>query len=186
MIGIHAERVTGHDQVVRWVVPPGILPVGRVRGAPGRLGEMLCEGTISDALTEHGAVWLWLGEGLSWAREGSAVQSALRQALAEPVGWLVEPAAGEVLARVTEDLLAGSVGDFVRSHGGSVTAHPAGDAVEVQLGGACEHCPAAEYTLRLRLLGELRRRCPDLVESGAGRGRLRLQLQGLLVQPVDM
>lgn len=139
---------------------------------------MLCAGTFSEALTEHGAVWLWLREDLSWAREGPAVQTALRQALVEPSGWLVEPAPGEVLAHVTEDLLAGSVGDFVRSHGGSVTARPAGgEEVAVQLGGACEHCPAAEHTLRLRLLGELRRRCPDLVESGAGRGQLRLRLE---------
>jgi Fe/S biogenesis protein NfuA len=35
------------------------------------------------------------------------------------VRWVVESAPGEVLEHVTADLLAGSVGDFVRSHGGS-------------------------------------------------------------------
>jgi Fe-S cluster biogenesis protein NfuA len=179
VIGIHAERVAGDDHVVRWVVPAGTLPVGRVRAAPGPLGEMLSEGTISDALSEHTAVWLWLREGLSWATSGRAVQSALREALADPAGWVVEPAAGEVLQRVTADLLAGSVGDFVRSHGGSVTARPAGDdAVAVQLGWACEHCAAAEFTLRARLLGELRRRCPDLVEVDRGAGGLTVTLGG--------
>lgn len=179
MIGIHAERVVGDDRAVRWVVPAGTLPPGRVRRAPGRFGEMLGEGTLSDALSEHTAVWLWLREGLSWAQSGSEVQSALRDALADPDGWLVEPAPGEVLERVTADLLAGPVGDFVRSHGGSVTTQPAGgDAVAVQLGGACEHCPAAEFTLRERLLGELRRRCPDLVEVDRGHGGLTLTIPG--------
>ncbi len=179
MIAIHAERVAGDDRAVRWVVPAGILTVGRVRWAPARLGEMLSDATLSDALVEHSAVWLWLREGLSWTSEGAAVQSALREALADPAGWMIEPAPGEVLAHVTEDLLSGSVGDFVRSHGGSATARQAGgDAVAVQLGGACEHCPAAEYTLRLRLLGELRRRCPDLVELDRGHDGLTLMLGG--------
>lgn len=177
MIGIHAERVADDERAVRWVVPGGSVAVGRVRHAPGRLGEMLSEGMLSDALTEHTAVWLWLRDGLSWAQSGAEVQRALRDALADPDGWVVEPAPGEVLERVTADLLAGSVGDFVRSHGGSVTARPAGgDAVAVQLGGACEHCPAAEFTLRARLLGELRRRCPDLVEVDHGRGGLTLTI----------
>lgn len=176
MIGVHAERVDGDDRVVRWVMPAGTLPHGRVRRAPGALGEILRDGTMSDALVEHTAVWLWLREGLSWSAYGGTVQRALREALAEPGGWEIDPAPGEVLERVTADLLAGTVGDFVRSHGGSVAAHRDGNAVEVHLGGACEHCPAAEHTLRLRLLDALRRRCPDVVESDRGRGRLRLHL----------
>ena len=178
MIGIHAERVAADDRAVRWVVPAGTLPAGRVRKAPGRFGEMLTDGTISDALAEHTAVWLWLREDLSWTQLGAAAQSALRDALADPDAWLVEPAPGEVLENVTADLLAGPVGDFVRSHGGSVSAGRSGDEITVQLGGACEHCPAAGYTLRLRLLDELRRRCPDLVETEHGHGGLTLTLAG--------
>ena len=176
MIGIHAERVAGDDQAVRWVVPAGTLPAGRVRTAPGRLGEMLSDGTLSDALTEHTAVWLWLRKDLSWAQLGAAVQSALREALADPDAWAVEPAPGEVLEHVTADLLAGSVGDFVRSHGGSVTAQRSGDEITVQLGGACEHCPAAEHTLRLRLLDALRHRCPGLADSAGEHGQISLRL----------
>ncbi len=177
MIGIHAERVTGEDRVVRWVVPAGTLPVGRVRSAPGQFGEMLSDGTLSDALVEHTAVWLWLRDGLSWATSGTAVQSALREALADPGAWTVEPAPGEVLEHVTADLLAGSVGDFVRSHGGSVSTHRAGDTVTVRLGGACEHCPAAGLTLRGRLIGELRSRCPGLVEVEQDGKQLTLTLR---------
>lgn len=175
MIGIHAERVAGDDQVVRWVIPPGLLPAGLVRQAPGRLGEMIGDGTFSDVLAEHSAVWLWLRDGLSWSSAGAGVQSALREALADPGGWVVEPASGEVLEHVVSDLLSGPVGDFVRSHGGSVSAERHGDEVAVRLGGACEHCAAAEFTLRLRLLDALRQRCPDLVES-VGKGALTVRL----------
>ena len=178
MIGIHAERVVADDQAVRWVVPAGTLPAGRVRAAPGRLGEMLSDGTFSGTLAEHTAVWLWLRTGLSWARLGATVQSALREALADPDAWVVAPAPGEVLEHVTADLLAGPVGDFVRSHGGSVSARRSGEEITVQLGGACEHCPAAGLTLRGRLIGELRSRCPDLVVVEQGGRQLTLTLAG--------
>lgn len=178
-IALHAERVAGDPQAVRWVIPPGMLPVGRVDGAPGRLGELFADGTLTVGLVEHGALWLWLRANESWARFGTAVQSALRDALVDPAGWAVAPAPGEVLARVVADLLDGSVGDFVRSHGGSVRTEPVGtDAVAVTLGGACEHCPAAQHTLRARLLEQLRRRCPDVSEVDGGRGRMTLTLGG--------
>lgn len=178
MIGLHPERVGDDDRAVRWATTGVALPTGRVVQAPGRLGEMLSDATFSDALTEPTAVWLWLREGLSWAGCGNDVRAALRDALTDPGGWVVDPAPGEVLEHVTADLLTGSVGDFVRSHGGSVLVRRCGDEVAVRLGGACEHCPAAGHTLRLRLLEALRGRCPDLVETGGDRGELRLGLDG--------
>lgn len=178
-VALHAERVAGDPQAVRWVIPPGILPVGRVRRAPGRLGESFADGTLTAGLVEHGALWLWLRADASWADYGAPVQSALRDALTDQGGWNVEAAPGEVLARVVADLLDGSVGDFVRSHGGSVRTERVGaDAVAVSLGGACEHCPAAEQTLRARLMDQLRRRCPDVSETDRGRGRMTVRLAG--------
>lgn len=178
-VGIHAERVAGDPSAVRWVVPAGSVPVGRVRRAPGGLGGMFDDGTLTAGLVEHTAVWLWLRPDLSWASCGESVRSALSAALTEPHGWVVDRAAGEVLELVTNDLLDGSVGDFVRSHGGTVrTERNADGTVSVQLGGACEHCAAAESTLRTRLMGELRRRCPDLAEVGRDSKRLTLSLNG--------
>jgi Fe/S biogenesis protein NfuA len=121
-------------------------------------------------------VWLWLRDGLSWRGQGRQVAEALRAALDQPDSWVIEPAAGEVLARVTADLLDGPVGEFVRSHGGTVSVQRTGEVVTVQLGGACEHCPAAEQTLRQRLLDQLRQRCPELTELSSARGTLRLAL----------
>jgi len=177
VIAIHAERVTNDDRAVRWVVPAGSLAVGRVRNAPGRLGELLSDGTLSEAMVEHTAVWMWLRAGDSWTTRGATVQSALRDALVEPDHWIIDPAPGAVLARVTTDLLDGSVGDFIRSHGGTVSVRQVGlDAVAVDLGGACEHCPAAGHTLQLKLMGELRRRCPDLTEVDRDGTQLTLSL----------
>ncbi len=176
---MHAERVAADPQAVRWVIPAGMLPIGRLRRAPGPLGAMLDDGTLATGLVEHTAVWLWLRDGATWAEHGRAVQAGLREALDEPGVWTVDPAPGEVLARVTADLLDGPVGDFVRSHGGSVQARLGDDGtVAVQLGGACEHCPAAGLTLRQRLMTELRRRCPDLVEVDSAGRRLTLALRG--------
>ncbi len=157
-------------------MPAGTLPPGRVRHAPGRLGELLRDTTLSDALVEPTAIWLRLRDGLAWSQRGGEVQKALAEALADRDGWEISPAPGDVLERVTTDVLAGSLGEFVGSHGGSVVARRDGEDVEVHLGGACEHCPAAEYTLRLRLLDAMKRRCPDVVASGHGHGRLRLHL----------
>jgi len=47
--------------------------------------------------------------------------------------------------------------------------------VTIQLGGACEHCPAAEHTLHQRLIGELRRRMPGDHDSPHGTPRLAEQ-----------
>ena len=178
MIALHAERVTGEPLAVRWVVDTDGVPAGRVVSAPGDLGGWFAEGTLTAGLVEPTAVWLWLHDGLSWRHEGPAIQTALRAALAEPSAWVIDPAPGEVLERVTQDLLDGSLGDFVRSHGGSVAAERNGEVVTVKLGGACEHCPAAEHTLHQRIIGELRRRCPDLVELESRGGRLNLSLVG--------
>jgi Fe/S biogenesis protein NfuA len=181
VIAIHAERVTGEPSAVRWVIPAGLLPAGRIRRAPGDMGRLFADGTLTAGMAEHTAVWIWLRDGLSWRQQGGVVDRALRDALQSSADWDIEPAPGEVLERITADILDGSVGDFLRSHGGTATVRRLDDdVVEVQLGGACEHCSAAGHTLRLRLLGELQRRCPDLMEldgDQAADGRLTVALR---------
>ncbi|MCX2933218.1 NifU family protein [Mycobacterium sp. CVI_P3] len=169
--------MTGEPQAVRWVTHTDGLAAGRVVDAPGELGRRFADGALTDGLVDPTAVWLWLRDGLSWRDMGSAIHKALRAALAEPAGWTIEPAPGEILELVTAELLNGGPGEFVRSHGGSVAAERVGDAVTIRLGGACESCPAAEHTLRHRLVGELRRHCPDLVELESHNGRINLRVR---------
>ena len=66
---------------------------------------MFADGTLTAGLVEHGAVWLWLHDGQSWEARGTAVRSALSATLEDPGGWGIDPAPGEVLHRVTTDLL---------------------------------------------------------------------------------
>lgn len=87
MIGIHPERVSGDPRAVRWVMPAGTLAVGRVCRARGRLGDMLSDGTISAALAEHGALWLWLRAGESGPNSAMPVQAAPASALAIRPEW---------------------------------------------------------------------------------------------------
>ena len=177
VVALHAERVAREPFAVRWVVPAGIVQPGRVVSAPGELGGLFADGTLTAGLVEHAAVWLWLRDGLTWRDQGPAVQAALRDALDQPRDWIVEPAGGEVLERVTADVLDGVVGDFVHSHGGTVAVHRVDDdVVAVELGGACKNCPAADHTLRQRLMQQLRRRCPEVTEVERKGGRLLLTL----------
>ena len=71
----------------------------------------------------------------------------------------------------------GRSGDFVLSDGGAVAVHRGDDQlVAVELGGACKNCPAADHTLRQRLMQQLRRRCPEVTEVERTGGRLVLTL----------
>lgn len=190
-VPMHAEA-TGDPEVVRWVVPPGVLPLdGAVTALPGALGRMLEDGTLADVRVEQGALLVRSG-GPSWRTLGGAVRSALRSALAEPGGWEVgagttqqvtarpgtaqagtahdddAPAPAEALRTAVHDVLAGPTGDFIRSHGGQVEVVAVADrCVDVRLSGACAHCPAAFFTLHGRLEQDLRARYPELVELRA-------------------
>ncbi|GAB2884275.1 NifU family protein [Nocardioides pacificus] len=172
LVPVHPESVAGEPRALRWVMPGGVLPTGRLVRAPGRLGSLLADATITAGLVEHAGLWLWLRADLSWGAWGAAVRSALHEALEAPTDWEVEPAPDEIMRRVAADVLAGPAGDYVRSHGGLVDVADVGADVEagveggvlvLELGGACAGCPAMAWTLRDRLETALRKRLPDLV-----------------------
>lgn len=162
-VPVHPEPVAGRPDELRWVVPAGVLPPGRVRAAPGPLGVLLGSGVLADGLVERAAVWLRLTAG-SWRERGAEVRAALQQALLDPAGWRVDPPDDAALARVVADVLAGTTGDYVRSHGGRLDVAEVTDGVVVlDLSGTCEHCPAAGLTLHARVEAAVRDRWPDLV-----------------------
>jgi Fe-S cluster biogenesis protein NfuA len=168
LIAIHPERVADAPGELRWVMPAGTLCCsGPVTSAPAAFGALMASGAIAAVFVEDFAVRIALGPGLSWRADGAAIRSALHEALAQPDGWRASPAGqpspDERLAEVAEEVLAGRVGDFIRSHGGRPSVSSAKDGVvAIRLRGACDGCPAAGFTLRARLEGAIRERFPEL------------------------
>lgn len=167
---LHAESVPGDPLALRWVIADGLLPVGRVTAAPGRLGVMVAPGgPIVRALAERGALWTWLAGG-DWAESGADVRDAIVEAAQHLEAWQVEAADDEVLRLVADDVIERSLGAYIASHGGRICLLSVADGVaEMSLDGACAHCPAAGLTLYGRIERELRQRVgPHVVVHAAG------------------
>jgi NFU1 iron-sulfur cluster scaffold homolog, mitochondrial len=161
MIPIHATA-TANPQQLRWVVAEDRLPArGRVRRAPGRLGDLLDAGVIDEIEVRTGDVLITLRAGNSWRELGDDLRDALCDALPDPAGWRVDatPEGTTGLAAITAELLAGPIGALAESHGGSIElVSVEGDNVNVRLSGACRGCTAAASTLHDNLQRELRLR----------------------------
>lgn len=178
-VPVHPEQLAGDPRALVWSVPEVAIPAGRLVAAPGLLGELVSDGTLADGLVARGLVWLWLGDGRSWRDVGGRVREALQAALLEPEAWGVAPAGVEVLTRVTEYVLNGSLSDYVASHGGRITVSTVtDDTLELSFEGACANCPAADDTLHSRVEAAVREHYPTLrvvVEKPTPhRGRLLL------------
>ncbi len=161
---MHAEPVVTDPAALRWVVSER-LPVGRLNDAPGDLGALLREGVIAAATVEPHAVVLRLSDGYQWSEMGERIRRALTDALGRTGGWDVCGDDDAIVRQIVDEVLAGNVGDFVRSHGGEIdTVSVSAGVVEVELKGACRGCRAAGDTLHQRLETAIRARYPDLVE----------------------
>jgi Fe-S cluster biogenesis protein NfuA len=169
MVPFHPQSDPGRPERIRWILPGGVLPTtGGSVPVPPPLAALLADGTLSDVTVAADAVVTDLAPGRRWADDGPRVRTALHAALNAPAGWLSALAptlsdSDESVRRSVRRLLDGSVGDFVRSHGGSIELVDVCDGVViVRLAGACDGCPAARYTLRNRVEAELRRHHPRL------------------------
>ncbi|MFF8534424.1 NifU family protein [Streptomyces sp. NPDC015532] len=171
MIPLHPQQVPGRSDRLRWVIPAGILTgTGALAEVPEPLAALLSDGTLAQIALEGEAVVTCLGADRTWPGEGARVRTALHAALDDPAGWI--PATGiapcdddALLYGAAREVLAGPVGDFARSHGGSIDLVGVRDGiVTVRLGGACHGCPASWFTLHQRLECQLRRRHPGLRE----------------------
>lgn len=77
-----------------------------------------------------------------------------------------------VLRMAVQQVIDGEVGDYVRSHGGSVELFKVDDGVvEVKLDAACAHCPASEVTLTTRFEKAVRASYPSVKKITAVTGR---------------
>ena len=161
---MHAQPTATDPRVLRWVVAE-TLPTGRLRDAPGDLGELLRRGCIASATSEPHGIVIALRPPFTWASEGEQVRRALTAAIPQTEQWELTGDEDAILAEITKDILAGPVGDFVRGHGGEIRVVEAHDAVVVvALDGACRGCGAAGQTLHQRLDGAIRERYPALRE----------------------
>ncbi|MFI9600901.1 NifU family protein [Streptomyces sp. NPDC052043] len=170
VVPMHPEA-TADPQAVRWVIPAGTLPVlGEIAEAPDELGRLLHSEDVASIAVETQAVVIRLADGRSWSGAGVRMRDALSAALQHPQRWRPADVVTEDdrLRAALQDVLDGSAGDYIRSHGGEVTIVSAHDRrAEVRMAGTCTHCPAAGFTLHSRLESELRARFPELVELRA-------------------
>ena len=162
---------TPDPDVLRWVIPDGLLPfTGEVAQAPTLLQKLMDDGTLRSVRVDGGGVLTLLGAGHDWRTEGARVRSALVDALGAPKSWRGADTAhasgpDDALEAAARQIADGSLGTFVNSHGGALVVHSVRDGVvEIAMEGACDHCPAAEITMHARFEHLLRRRCPWLVE----------------------
>ncbi|MFD2684500.1 NifU family protein [Streptomyces phyllanthi] len=168
---MHPQPVAGHPDRLRWIIPAGTLTgTGPLAEVPAPLATLMADGTLAQIMLEPAAVVTLLGPGHTWTEEGARVRTALHAALDDPSGWI--PAVGTdqghddtLLHRAAREVLAGEVGDFARSHGGTIDLVDVHDGVvTVRLGGTCDGCPASWFTLQQRLESRLRRHHPGLRE----------------------
>ncbi len=172
---LHAEAVPADPSVMRWVFGNDLPACGRLVDAPGMLGKMIEPGgLIVRAVAERRALWTWLAQP-SWATDGVAVREAVYDAAARLNDWRIEPAPDDVLALVAADVIDRTLERFIASHGGEIALIKAcHNEVDVQLGGACKHCPVSGMTLHGRIAHEIRERtgeeiCVKAVTEGRRR-----------------
>jgi Fe-S cluster biogenesis protein NfuA len=164
-VALHPQPYPGEPDVVRWVTAP--LPfTGQVSAVPPDLTALLDDGTLASVYVEPSAVLTRLGPGHTWTHDGPRVRTALHVALADPDGWTPSsdgPSDDAAVADLARAVIDEVTGPYARSHGGTVTlvgVHAG--LVTVRLGGSCHGCPAARFTLHLRLERDLRLRYPSL------------------------
>lgn len=160
MIPLHAERGDTPNET-RWMCPEGTFAeVGAISSFGIDAG--LTPHVASARVESSRCVSIRLQDGVEWRDLGSDAWSQVSELVEARGSWqLVSAARGvsadERLAQAVRTVLDGTFGDFVASHGGHVTLLDVRDGVvSVALTGACAHCPAAEWTLRMRLERDLR------------------------------
>jgi len=181
VLTLHPERVDDDPDSLLWVVPPGTVPfVGRVADTPGRLGDLVDEGTLTGLVCVERGVLATLACGQRWQRRGAEVRAALQEALAEPERWVPSTESPADLRAAVQRVLDGPAGAYVRSHGGRVDlVDIVGGVVHLRLSGRCTHCPAVGLTLTRVLEQRLRAEVPGVVAvRPAHRGAWSLGLLG--------
>lgn len=163
MIPVHPVA-TEDPQTVDWAIPGGLIDfVGTPATLPAPLEELVEDQVVESVTVGSARISITLTRGASWRTAGAAVRTALVTALEDPQQWTAPERATSPLAAALADVVAGEVGDYIRSHRGELTVVSVdGDCAEVSLTGACRGCPARDLTLHARIERAVRDRYPDL------------------------
>lgn len=167
MIPMHVERGTDPMET-RWICPEGTFAATGVvtsfgEASPATSSDVMA--AIASARVDSSRiVTIRLREGSDWERLGDDAWSQMGALIEMAVSWHVGAGSDSPsdspdrrLAAAVDRVLTGDSGDFVSSHGGAITVRAVHDGVvTVALSGACAHCAAAEWTLRMRLERDLR------------------------------
>lgn len=167
-VPMHPEAVVGHPELMVWVLPEGTLPaVGRLRHAPGDLGDLMADGLIATVTLVQGGgrILIGLGDGASWRMLGARVRTALHAALQALDAWVIDAEddsdTNELIREGVEAVLAGPCGAYVASHGGRIElVEVRGGVAGIRFHGTCRTCPAAAITMSMRFERDLRTHCP--------------------------
>lgn len=159
MIAMHAERCEDPAET-RWVCDDErFAGTGVVRdfGVDTPLTRAISSARVD---SEH-TVRVRLRDGLDWRSLSGDVWADMSELIGHHERWQVEAEAASSsdarLSSVVARVLGGDFGDFVASHGGTITLRSVHDGVvTVALSGACAHCAAAAWTLRMRLERDIR------------------------------
>lgn len=166
MIAVHPQATTD-PAVVEWVIPAGLLDfVGQPSAVPAPVRALIDDGLVAELTVFPARIVVRLGSTHQWRTEGARVRAGLLAGLAEPSAWKPPLAVvTDPLTAAINEVLAGEVGDYIRSHHGqAVVTSITGDSAEVSLTGTCGSCPARGATLHDRLETEVRKRYPHLSE----------------------
>lgn len=164
MIPLHPERGASAAEL-RWRCPGGTFPITGTVEAFGV--ESPLTALIEDARIEaDDTVTIRLRDGAGWDRvppdPWSAVSELVEHSELWRLGASTETRDARVAAAVLR-VLAGPFGDYVASHGGSISLVDVEDGrIRVRLSGACAGCAAAAWTLRMRLERDVTRECGGL------------------------
>lgn len=158
---------------IRWVMAHNPFDnTGHVIDAPDGFANLQASGALDSAqVCAYGVVTrsrIDADSPGSLQTKATQIRQWLTAALQTPGQWQLgsspKSALDTQLTNTTNELLAGEIGEYARSHGGNICLNCVEDGVvHVNLKGACDGCPAAVFSLQLRLAKRIREANPALV-----------------------
>lgn len=171
---------------LRLTAGPDLHPLVERAPVLADLAELIVAGVLEEVVITAAVVDVTLTTSCGdprrvWATEGSAIRRAILTAISAPEQLVPSADSQDVQAEIDAELatavkaaIAGPLAPLLLGHGGRIEVRGVHDGiVDVELGGACEGCSAAEVTLHRRLESLVRAQFPQLrgispIDTGEG------------------